>query len=132
MPYHLHHDPDKRAIVIDVYDYYDIPADITQSTLGCIDILNSVTQPYSVIYDYRKIEITLDLLMRATEHARNLETENMAEYPMFAQNILVSDNRLLQMSLRGFKVLGIASQINMVPSLEEAYQLSQQVVYQES
>lgn len=126
MPYRLVYNQEQRTVLIDVYDSYDIPEDFDQSTIESIAILDAATEPHSVIYDYRKFEITLDLLMRATEYSRNMDIPDMTKHPMFAHNILVSESRLLHLSLNGFKKFGIGNKLSIVSDLEEAYALCKQ------
>lgn len=126
MPYTLEHHKNKNAILITFYDDFVIPDDPNQYTSEVIAILDQCTQAQTIIYDYRDITVTLDLLMRATEYSRYNEGADITKHPLFGQNILVSENRVLEMSLNGFKKFGFGDKMSIVSSLDEAYTLCQE------
>lgn len=125
MPHTLTHEQDHNAILLTFHGNFHIPDDLSGFVPQVVDILDNVMQAQTLIHDYRDIQITLDLLMRATEYSRKVRSRVVSHHPMFLQNILISENRLLHLSLSGFKKFGIADRMSIVSTLRKAYALCQ-------
>lgn len=107
------------AIVVVFKDEYDFAKDAPVHDQQLWDMLDQEDQPISVIVNTLDYKIGVEKLMHGTRTAMQ---SSVAPYQHrnCAALILVTKNQLLQISVDGFRKLGIAKSVRVAKSLDEA------------
>lgn len=89
-----------------------------------INALNSEAIPISIILDVRKYAMSFDDMISGTN-----DTIKSANNPYQHHNakklVFLTDSNLLKLSIKGLIQFGLAKQIKIAESIEDAYRLAQ-------
>lgn len=85
------------------------------------DIKNEA-KPLSVVLDMLNYSVSLNDLLSATKDLMDID-ENPYQHPNAKQLIIVTDSKMIKMSMDGFRKFGIVKKFHAVDSLNEAMRL---------
>lgn len=109
-------------IVIATSDF-DIEADTPAYYRKLNALLDTEQEPVAVIIDITHKSLSFDELLRGTKGVRDLDT-NPYNHPNNKSLILVSSSRLMQLSLDGFRMLGVVKEIHMAKTVQAALEMA--------
>lgn len=108
-----------QAIIIVFEDEYDFAKDAPVSDQQMWDMLEQEDQPVAVIANILEYRLGVENLFRGTNAAMKSNIKPY-KHPNCATLIIVSNHKLLQMSIDGFNKFGVAKSVKSAKSLDEA------------